>query len=67
MSIHYFIDYFVGFLTGYFESVKNRHDEFFKIVRSNLIIFGYKDGVYFDNQYENEDEFNEAMQTLSLE
>lgn len=64
-EINYFINYFVGFLTGYFESVRDRYDEFFfNTVESNLILFGYKDGCYFDNQYENEEEFREAIQEL---
>ena len=64
-EINYFINYFVGFLTGYFESIRDRYDEFFfKIVESNLILFGYKDGHYFDNQYETEEEFHEAIQEL---
>jgi len=57
------INYFVGFLTGYFESIKDNYDEFFiKTVKSNLILFGYKDGCYFDNEYENEEEFHKAFQ-----
>ena len=64
-EINYFINYFVGFLTGYFESIKDRYDEFFfKTAESNLILFGYKDGCYFDDQYENEEEFREAIQEL---
>lgn len=65
-EIIYFINYFVGFLTGYFESaVRNHYDElFFKTVKSNLIIFGYKDGCYFDDQYDNPEEFDEAIEEL---
>ena len=64
-EINYFINYFVGFLTGYFKSVRDRYDEFFfKTVKSNLILFGYKDGCFFDNQYENEEEFHKAIQDL---
>jgi hypothetical protein len=64
-EINYFINYFVGFLTGYFNSVRDRYDEFFfKTVKSNLILFGYKDGCFFDNQYENEEEFFKAIQYL---
>jgi hypothetical protein len=64
-EINYFINYFVGFLTGYFESIKDQYDEFFfNAVRSNLILFGYKDGCFFDNQYKNEEEFNEALHEL---
>lgn len=65
-EINYFINYFVGFLSGYFESARKRFDEFFfHTVKSNLILFGYKDGNYFDNQYENEEEFDEAIQELT--
>ncbi len=64
-EINYFINYFVGFLTGYFESIGDRYDEFFfKTAESNLILFGYKDGRYFDDQYDNEEEFREAIQEL---
>ncbi|QEP43487.1 hypothetical protein D5085_10320 [Ectothiorhodospiraceae bacterium BW-2] len=60
------INYIVGFLTGYFESVNKGYDEFFfHTVRSNLILFGYKDGNFFDNQYETEEKFNEALQEVS--
>ncbi len=64
-EITYFINYLVGFLTGYFEHLRNRYDEFFfKTVESNLILFGYKDGCFFDNQYKTEEEFREAIQEL---
>jgi hypothetical protein len=64
-EINYFINYFVGFLTGYFQSVSDQYDEvFLKTVRSNLILFGYKDGCFFDSQYENEEEFHKAIQDL---
>ena len=33
-------------------------------VESNLILFGYKKGLFFDDQYESEDEFNEALEEL---
>jgi len=65
-EITYFINYFVGFLTGYFEVVSDRYDEpFLKIVESNLILFGYKDGSFFDYEYEDEKEFKEAIQDLT--
>lgn len=64
-EIKYFTNYLVGFLTGYFESAKGQFDEyFFKTVESNLVIFGCKDGCYFDNNYETEKEFREALQEL---
>jgi hypothetical protein len=33
-------------------------------VQSNLILFGYKNGCYFDNQYDNEEEFYQEIQAL---
>jgi hypothetical protein len=65
-KINYVINYFVGFLTRYFEScLNNQYDEFFfKIVRSDLILYGYKDGRYFDDEYETEEKFDAAIQKL---
>ena len=64
-EMSYLINYFIGFLTGYFEYIKNSYDEFFiKTVESNLILFGYKDGRYFDKQYESEGKFRRAIQKL---
>ncbi len=64
-EINYFINYFVGFLTGFFKTTADQYDEcFFKTVKSNLILFGYKDGCFFDDQYEDEEEFREAIQKL---
>lgn len=65
-EINYIINYFVGFLSGYFEScLSNQYDEFFfKIVKSDLILFGYKDGRYFEDEYETEEEFDAAIQEL---
>ncbi len=60
-----FIDYFVGYLTGYFGSLREGYNDFFfQIVRSNFILFGYKDGVFFEEEYEDEEEFNIALQEL---
>lgn len=64
-EINYVINYLVGFLTGYFEAVsKQTCEPFFGTVESNLIVFGCKDGAYFDDQYEDEKEFREAIQEL---
>ena len=64
-EINYFINYCIGFLTGFFKSIADRYnDDFFKIVESNLILFGYKDGCFFDDQYNDENEFDEAIQKL---
>jgi len=64
-EINYFIEYLAGYLTGYFKSLEKQYDEpFFKTVESNLILFGYKDGSYFDDQYDNEEEFHQAIREL---
>jgi hypothetical protein len=63
-EITYFINYFIGFLTGFFNP--DRYDEpFVKSVKSNLIVFGYKDGQFFDDQYESEKEFRKALKELA--
>jgi hypothetical protein len=64
-EITYFINYIVGYLTGYFRMLMKEYDEFFfHSVQSNLILYGYKDGNFFENQYEDEDEFDVAIQEL---
>ena len=64
-EIIYFINFFVGYLTGAFEIIAKSYDEFFfKIVDSNLILFGYKDGSFFDNHYEDIEEFNKEFKKL---
>ncbi len=61
----HFINYFIGFLTGYFRSTHDQYDEFFfQTAESNLIVYGYKDGDFFDNQYEDEEEYGSAIREL---
>lgn len=64
-EITYVINFLVGYLTGYFETAKDRYDKpFCKSVNSNLILFGYRDDKFFDQQYEDSDEFDEAEQKM---
>ncbi len=64
-EIRYFINYFVGYLSGYLESSSKYYNEFFfKTVGSNLILFGFDDGQFFDYQYENEEEYRKAIEEL---
>jgi len=64
-EIYYVNNYFAGFLSGYFESVSEKTCEpFFGTVDSNLIVFGCKDGNYFDDQYEEENQFRKAIKEL---
>lgn len=64
-AIRCVINYIVGFLSGYFESIEKWYDEpFFQTVQSNLIVFGFKDGHFFDEQYETEEDFDAAVKEL---
>lgn len=65
-EIRYFINFFIGFLSGYFKATAELYtDPFFKTVDSNLILFGYRDGHFFDEQYDNSDEFDDAIRKLT--
>lgn len=64
-EINYLVNYLVGFLSGYFEYVEQHYDDsFFKAVQSNLILFGYQNGLYFDDEYPSEKSFLAALQAL---
>jgi hypothetical protein len=68
-EINYVINFLVGYLTGFLESAKaigEYNEPFFKSVSSDLILFGYKDGNFFEQQYEDFDEFDEAEQNMAL-
>ncbi|KAF3887686.1 MULTISPECIES: hypothetical protein [Nostocales] len=62
-EINCFLNYFYEYLKGYFESVKDiiYPQNFIKKIDSNLIIYGYKNGEYFEDQYDSEDSFQEAI------
>ena len=65
VEINYVNNYVAGFLSGIFEVIKKQTCEpFFGTVGSNLIVFGCKDGKYFNNQYEEEEQFHEAIKEL---
>ena len=54
-----------GFLTGYFECIENLYeDNFYKEVGSEHILYGYKEGCFFDNHYETQEEFYAAIEEL---
>jgi len=65
-EINEFICYFYGYLQGYFEEIKSSYSQFFyKVVDSNCIIFGYKNGNFFEEHYDGEEEYQEAVQLLT--
>ena len=64
-EINYLIAYFYSYLFGFFEAIHDYYDDFFfKRVDSNLILFGYKDGEFFEEQYDTEEEYLEAIDVL---
>jgi hypothetical protein len=64
-EINYVIGFLVSFLSGYFETARAILEEpFFHAVESNLILFGCKDGEYFDRDFDNEEEFQAAIEEL---
>lgn len=64
-QIYFVISFLAGFLSGYFESVERFYEQFFfQSVESNWIVFGFKDGKFFDTQYETEEEFRAAIADL---
>jgi len=64
-EITYVINFLVGYLTGYFRMlVKGYNEFFFHSVQSNLIVYGYKDGKFFQNHYNSEKKFDKVIQEL---
>ncbi|MEI7933780.1 MAG: hypothetical protein WCH30_01840 [Chlorobiaceae bacterium] len=64
-EITYFINFIIGYLTGYYRMLMKEYDEFFfHSVQSNLILYGYKDGNFFENQYDSQKKFDKAIQEL---
>ncbi|PKO20955.1 MAG: hypothetical protein CVU38_17390 [Chloroflexi bacterium HGW-Chloroflexi-1] len=64
-EIDHFIVYFYGFLVGFFDAVKDRHDEpFCKQVGSQSVLYGYQDGQFFEEQYDSEEEYQATLKTF---
>lgn len=64
-SIRSVINYIVGYLSGYFESIEKWYNEpFFQKVDSNFILFGFDDGQFFDDQYETQEDYEAAVEEL---
>jgi hypothetical protein len=67
-EIEYFTNYFYGFLVGYFSTIEKRHHQnFFKHIDSNLILYGYTDGKYWEKYYEEYDYYHQRLDELKLE
>ncbi|MFN8576927.1 MAG: hypothetical protein U0354_08715 [Candidatus Sericytochromatia bacterium] len=65
-EINHFIAYLIGFSNGYFKSyVSKTWDKFFyKSIKSENTIFGYKDGKFFEKKYEKEANYNKKLKKL---
>jgi hypothetical protein len=61
-EINYFISYFEGYLIGRFQSAGITPDKpFLKEIGSDFILYGYKDGEYFEQDYKSEEEYFKAI------
>ena len=64
-EITYVTNFLIGYLTGYFRMIVKGYNEFFfHSVQSNLIVYGYKDGKFFQNHYDSQKKFDTAIQEL---
>ncbi|MBD2183790.1 hypothetical protein [Aerosakkonema funiforme] len=64
-DINEFITYFYGYLQGYFEEIKSSYSQFFfKRIDSNCILFGYKDGNFFEEHYDDHEEYTRSLKLL---
>jgi len=64
-DIQAFISYLYGYIQGYFETIQDTYNQFFfKRVASNGIVFGYKDGEFFEEQYDSPETYNQAVKSL---
>jgi len=64
-EINSFITSFYAYLVGFFREIKPSYDEFFfKRVDSNGILFGYKDGQFFQEHYNSPEEYKKAVMML---
>jgi len=63
-EINHFFHYFYGFLIGYFRTNKRvtAQKNFLRTVIDNFILYGYKDGEYFEEDYETEEIYREQIE-----
>lgn len=64
-EINYFISYLYGFLKGYFRVVGEREARFFfRTVPAIWAIYGWKNGQFFEEQYDSEEAYHAAIHEL---
>lgn len=67
-EINNFINYFYGYIQGFFEAIQINYQQFFfKKVDSNGILFGYKDGDFFEEHYDEPEDYERAVKLLGGE
>lgn len=57
-----------GFLEGYIRTIPhNAIEPFYRCINSNLILFGYRDGAFFEQHYDDPDDYAAAIDALQQE
>jgi hypothetical protein len=60
--------YFVAYLSQKFDAISKWYNTpFFHVVKSNQIIYGYKDGVFFDKNFSDDEDFDDEDFSLEVE
>lgn len=65
-DISYFSKFFCGYLLGYIEGSGYMPEPFLKHSDSNLLLFGYAESKYFIKQYEDDTEYYNEKNGLSI-
>ena len=62
-EINYFLSYFHGYISGCFKvaNLMITIQPFLKIINSNLILYGCRDGAYFEEQHETPETFHASI------
>ena len=69
-EINYFIAYFYGYLEGRLEMLLEYGtppDPFLHRVQSNLILYGFHEGRFFEEDFDSQEEFEKAYQVYKTE
>ncbi len=60
------IMYLYNYFIGYFESIQKifTWKNFFKRIDSNIILYGYQDGEFWEEDYQDQDDYNQRIEEL---
>ncbi len=61
-----FIDYLIGYFSSTFQDYYEKHynEPFFGVIRTQFLVFGYKDGEFFEDDFDNDEDYHEAVRSL---